>query len=230
MKRNKFNKFYDNKVDSYKFKITNGSLYDKVIKKIPPGSKVLDVGCANGFFSKELLKYNCEVYGIEVSSKMANNAKKVLTKVIVGNIEEMKNPFKNEKFDAILCMDVLEHLFDPGAVLGHLKRKLTKSGVLIVTLPNIAHWNMRKELLLGRFNYQDSGILDNGHIRFFTYDTACQLFQENVFKVIHTDLVMQYPLLLLKIRNRWKMLDMEPLMKKFFPRLFAYQYIFVLSL
>ena len=71
-------------------------------------------------------------------------------------------------FDAIVYGDVLEHLLDPRRVLVELARALGPDGVVVISVPNIAHLYIRLLLLAGRFDYVDQGILDDSHLRFFT--------------------------------------------------------------
>ncbi len=77
-------------------------------------------------------------------------------------------PFDSEPgFDVILFSDILEHVYDPVAVLRSHLEFLKPGGHVLISLPNIAIWNVRLELLFGRFRYQDTGTLDRTHIRFF---------------------------------------------------------------
>ncbi len=102
-----------------------------------PYAKVLDVGCGNGNNSRQIASLGFDVLGIDISDKTINNAKKL-------------NPYKNlrfeniaaedldinDKFDAIICCEVIEHLHVPAPVIKSLKNLLKPEGVLIVTVPN----------------------------------------------------------------------------------------------
>ena len=79
-------------------------------------------------------------------------------------------------FDVILFLDVIEHCRHPQAILGAARRLLTPAGRIITSLPNIANWTIRRDLLLGRFDYQPVGILDETHVRFYTAKTMRNLF------------------------------------------------------
>ena len=74
----------------------------------------------------------------------------------------------NRRFDLILFSDILEHLYDPAEVLARHLSWLAPGGYVVISVPNIAIWNTRLSLLLGRFEYQDTGTLDRTHIRYFT--------------------------------------------------------------
>ncbi|MGO9138325.1 MAG: class I SAM-dependent methyltransferase [Syntrophales bacterium] len=99
---------------------------------------ILDIGCGEGVFSQEIKeKNNREVWGIEIISQCAEKAKKILDRVMVGDIEIDDFDLPNHYFDCIICNDVLEHLKDPWSVLRRLKNSLKKDGSLIASIPNI---------------------------------------------------------------------------------------------
>jgi hypothetical protein len=80
-------------------------------------------------------------------------------------------------------MDVLEHLRDPEGLLRRLRSILKPSGRLLCTGPNVAYWAMRKELLLGRWDYQDTGIMDRTHLRFYTAKSWRRLLETGGYRV-----------------------------------------------
>jgi trans-aconitate methyltransferase len=95
----------------------------------------------------------------------------------VAIIHDLNQPLPDlGKFDLILALDVLEHLRDSDAALGGLTSMLAPGGVIIVSVPNIAHHSALLPLLMRRqFRYTDQGILDRTHIRFFTEESILQL-------------------------------------------------------
>lgn len=142
-----------------------------IISKINPNSTILEFGPANGRMSKYLKeKLNCKVYGVEIDINAAKDAVKYSERVIVGNIENYTwlEEYKNIKFDYIIFADVLEHLYYPEKVLTKSKVLLKENGSILMSIPNIAHNAIIIELLNNKFTYQDTGLLDNTHIRFFT--------------------------------------------------------------
>ncbi|MDC1499038.1 methyltransferase domain-containing protein [Amylibacter sp.] len=87
-------------------------------------------------------------------------------------------------FDTILCLDVLEHLVDPWAVVRRCVEFLNPGGALIVSVPNLRHWQVTFPLLFaGRFDLQDYGILDRTHLRWFVRDTAIELVLQEGLKL-----------------------------------------------
>jgi len=150
-----------------------------ILRQIPPGARVLDVGCATGYLGRFLTKQRgCVVDGIEADHHAADEASEYLRHVWVGSVDdESVLASVSGKYDVILCAAILEHSIRPELVLQRLRGLLADDGVLIAGLPNIAHWSMRWALLRGRWNYEEYGILDRTHLRFFTLKTAREMFE-----------------------------------------------------
>lgn len=154
----------------------------KSILLIPNNSRVLEIGCATGFMGEFLIKNKkCNVVGVELRKEEAKEARKKLHKVIKGDIEDnniIKKIQKLDKFDIILASALIEHLKDPWITLEKWKMFLRKNGSVIITTSNIAHWSIRWKIIRGRFNYEQYGILDNTHLRFFTSDSFQKLIKD----------------------------------------------------
>ena len=148
------------------------------------GIKVLDVGCGYGA-AGQVLKTKCkaEVHGIEINHSAAVKARIHYDSVINGNIEQDEFSFGANYFDFIICADVLEHLSDPWRALRRLKNYLKNDGLLVASIPNIRNANTIIQLLDGSFDYQEFGVLDDTHLRFFTYHSSIRLFERSGFKV-----------------------------------------------
>jgi len=123
-------------------------------------------------------RYGAEVWGVEVSPTMAERARVRMDTVLVGPIEEMLPLLPDDYFDAVILADVLEHLIDPYTILFELKKKVNDNGSFIVSLPNVGHWAIIKNLLNGLWRYDDYGLMDNSHLRWFTRETVYDLFCE----------------------------------------------------
>jgi len=169
------NKYYDS---SFKISLNDENESHAIIaNNVKPNSTVLDVGCAQGLIGEAISnQLNCKVYGIELDKeaiKIAENTnryQKVYNFDITDKEDKIYNDFfKTElTFDYILFSDVLEHLVNPDEVLCEFSRKLKKGGSILISLPNIAHYDVINGLLNEKFNYSEMGILDNTHLRFFT--------------------------------------------------------------
>lgn len=158
-----------------------GLLRQEVIDMIPVDCRsVLDVGCGNGALGAYLKKNRVtEVCGIELDAAAANEASRVLDQVVQGNVETVELPFEVGQFDCVVCADVLEHLVDPWTVVGRLKALLKPGGVIIASIPNVGFHRIIRNLIKGRWQYADAGILDKTHLRFFTLAGIYDLFGQN---------------------------------------------------
>lgn len=135
---------------------------------------VLDVGCGSGVHGAELNRiHGHRVVGVDLSETSIEKARSRLAEAYVADVTkpELYPFFGRCKFDVIVFSDILEHLYDPFDVLTRHYELLAPGGQVLISLPNVAIWNVRLELLAGRFEYQDTGTLDRTHIRFFTRRT-----------------------------------------------------------
>jgi len=144
----------------------------RIVNTVVPGSRVLDLGCASGYLARALKDRGCRVVGIEMDAAAARSAQAHCDQVIIGDAGDPDVLRKADApFDAVICADILEHLPDPRSVLCRLRTMITPGGFLLVSLPNVAYWRMRWDLLKGRFDYTDTGLLDRTHLRFYTVHT-----------------------------------------------------------
>jgi O-antigen biosynthesis protein len=163
-----------------------GSAHNLVVGLVPQGARVLEFGCATGYMSEVLGTRNgCTVTGIEISPEAAEIARERCDRVIVGDAEELdyEELFGKERFDAILFVDVLEHLKEPATLLGRIRPFLSRKGAVFASIPNIAHGSVRLALLAGEFRYRELGLLDDTHLRFFTREGVRDLFEGSGFVV-----------------------------------------------
>ncbi len=139
---------------------------------------VLEVGCDMGANLIEIKRRNpnCKTYGLEINPRAAKIAG-FINEVQEGNIEKLEVPF-DLKFDYIVFSDVLEHLHNTETVLAEMKKYLKDDGRIIASIPNIMHISVMKQLMTGRFTYEDSGLLDRTHVHFFTYYEIEKMFRE----------------------------------------------------
>ena len=151
---------------------------------VPVGSRVLDVGCGTGSVSRIIADTrSAKIIGIEPDPCRAAAARARGLEVY----QELFTPAivqRLEPFNVILFADVLEHVADPGSFLQFARRALLPGGRVVASVPNVAHWSVRLDLLRGRFDYQPVGIRDATHLRWFTADTIRSLFETNGLRVI----------------------------------------------
>lgn len=147
--------------------------------------RVLEIGCGAGTNGEHALAagHATEWWGIELMAAQSTLAEPRLTGVITGDIESLELPWRAPYFDAIVASEVLEHLVDPWAVVRKLRLVLKPGGLFLSSSPNIANLKVVKELLHGRFEYRDVGVMDRTHLRWFTPKSYAHLFEEQGFAV-----------------------------------------------
>ena len=147
-----------------------------LLDAVPPGSRVLDVGCAEGYLAARLKERGCSVVGVEGEPRAAERARPACEDVVAGDVED---PGVRERvsgrFDVALFGDVLEHLKRPDVVLAWAAEVADR---VVVSLPNIGHWTARRQLLRGRWPQDDFGLFDCTHLHFYTRTTARELVEE----------------------------------------------------
>lgn len=142
-----------------------------IAARIAPGSTVLELGLATGYFSRYLTEQKqCQVDGVELDEAMAEKARPWCRTLLVADLEQVRldEHFPQGAYDYIICADVLEHLYKPDALLAQLKGLLKGDGRVIISIPNIAYGGLILDLIAGNFRYRDEGLLDRTHIRFYT--------------------------------------------------------------
>jgi SAM-dependent methyltransferase len=176
---------YDTKSKSY-----HGSIRKPLLDFIPLQNRngtTLEIGAGSGdnlIYAKKN-GYAKVIYGIELveidgSFQKSNE----FEQFIIGNIEHMELNFKNELFDVIVMGDVLEHLVDPYSIIREMKKYLTPNGVFVASIPNIRNLKTFRNIFVrGSFKYEDEGIFDRTHLRFFTKKNMIELFENNDCKV-----------------------------------------------
>jgi 2-polyprenyl-3-methyl-5-hydroxy-6-metoxy-1,4-benzoquinol methylase len=146
-----------------------------MLERVPEGASVLDVGCWSGSVGRFVIeRRKATVDGVEPDEGMASLAKSAYRHVFVCSFQDFLSR-GDTRYDRLLFLDVLEHLPEPTELLRRSRQLLDHGGRALVSIPNVAHWSIRKELLLGRWRYEDTGVLDRTHLRFFTLDSAAEL-------------------------------------------------------
>lgn len=215
---------------AYTLKKSSLSSHSQLLEMIgPPPRTVLDIGCGQGELGHLVRQRGHHVTGIDWAPP-----KFELDEFIQANLGSGLPLAPNRKFDVILLADVLEHMSEPGALLDQAKAHLAPGGSVLVSLPNAVHWSMRAQMALGKFEYANKGIMDRGHLRFFTKKTARRLFDDAGLEVVSersTPIPWEnvIPETLGKF-TRDKVEKADYLMTRFWPNMFAYQNVFELRL
>jgi len=155
---------------------------------LPKGcARVLEIGCSTGALARayKLQNPTCRYLGVEIDLTYAEAAKKWCDQVLVGNIETMPvEEISNfGPVDCIIFGDVLEHLYDPWAVLRRIHGWMTPDARVVACIPNMQHWSIQARINMGDLEYEDMGLLDRTHIRWFTRRTILSLFESAGFHI-----------------------------------------------
>lgn len=148
--------------------------------------RILDIGCGEGVFGSILkTELQAEVWGIEMDPASGLVAEKVLDKVIVNDAFGALDKMVGETFDVIVLNDVLEHFFENEKLLKLLKNFLSEDGVIVASIPNVRFFdNLLNFMFRKTWEYEDSGILDRTHVRFFTKKSIIKMFERLDFDIV----------------------------------------------
>lgn len=164
--------------------LPNKNMIEQIHEDREESFSVLEIGCDLGanLLAIQNQYPNSEVHGVEINSAAVAITKSLLD-IREGNIEEENLAFQ-EKFDYIIFGDVLEHLHNPQKTIRYCKQELLKEhGYIIASIPNLMHISVMQQLLKGRFEYTDMGLLDRTHIHLFTYYEILAMFQQEGYSV-----------------------------------------------
>lgn len=215
---------YKEKTDQW----SSHSILHRWLMNFPKGTKVLDVGTAQGIVGRKCADLGFSLKGIEPNREWANLAGRFYSDLLCSNIETAPDDYLANQ-DVIICADVLEHIPDPLAVLTRLVSLQQPGARLLVSVPNVANLWVRLQLLLGKFEYSDKGILDRTHLRFFTRSTFKKMLSDCHLQVVE----MKYTPLPLNLVNPFfqdhimgrGLHSFLAQITNFIPTLFAYQFV-----
>jgi len=175
----------------YLFKTDKFSSHMKIIRYLKrldnKRLKILDVGCSKGFIGKQLCN-NYDFYGIDASIEDAKIAKKYYKDLKIADLDGKKPKYEKDFFDVIIMADVIEHLKDPLSTILYFKKSLKKDGIIICSVPNIANIYIRLKILFGNFDYEEKGILDKTHLKFFTHKSIKNLIKKANLTIFKEDI------------------------------------------
>ena len=154
-----------------------------LLQHIPERSRVLDVGCGTGALACAIRDTrNASVIGLEPNPDRASaSSKRGITTYCAVLSEDLLNNFG--RVDVVLFADVLEHIPDPAQPLSLATKFLAPGGIVIASVPNVAHWSVRWNLLWGKFDYRPLGLMDTTHLRWFTRTSFGALFERAGYRV-----------------------------------------------
>ena len=160
---------------------------DEIVPLLPAYSaRALDLGSGIATTSGALKRSGRFgwVCAVEGHPEIAKITRQNVDEVLVGDIDKMNFPHPEGHFDTVLALDILEHLVDPWRALGEIRRVLRPGGHLVISVPNIRHFSVMFPLLIyGDFRYQQEGVLDSTHLRFFTRRSILQMLIRSGFEI-----------------------------------------------
>lgn len=161
-----------------------------LMRLVPRGSKILELGCASGYLSGYMEQaLGCRVVGLEADPAATAIASTRCTEVHTVDLDApnaLDVARTSAPYDVLFAAAVLEHLKQAEAILQTAHSLLKPGAALIVSLPNVAHWSIRLRLLRGRFDYEDYGVMDKTHVHLYTLKTGRELLEQNGYIVEST--------------------------------------------
>lgn len=156
-------------------------------------ARSVEFGCGTGEFSA-LLKTvrNTEPWAVEIYQESAQKAAAKLDRVINADALESLSELPDGYFDCAIFLDVPEHLVDPYALLKSIKAKLKPGGLVVCSIPNIRYYRaFSKYVFKGDWNYEEHGIMDKTHVRFFTRKSILKTVSEHRYDILRLNGIHQ---------------------------------------
>jgi glycosyltransferase involved in cell wall biosynthesis len=203
------------------------SSHSRALESIPAGARVIDLGCAGGYFGSEVkARRGCQVTGVDVEPLGRDVA---LDRFVRHNLDAGPPDLDYRKADVVLLLDVIEHLRSPETFVEQLARALPPDSKVLVSSGNVAFFVTRMMLLLGLFNYGKRGILDLTHTRLFTFSSLRALFEQAGFEVVRREgIPAPFPLAVGDGRLARLLLSINAMLIRLSRGLFSYQIFYEL--
>jgi glycosyltransferase involved in cell wall biosynthesis len=212
--------------EEYQLKPSEDSSHGRIsaLLQCRPPSRILDLGCSGGLLSERLRRMGHQVIGVDMNE--IPGVKERTDAFFKADLNEGIPTAVGSGFDIVLAADVLEHVVNPGVLMSHMREVLSPNGTALFCVPNIAHWYPRFRSTLGMFDYDQRGILDSGHLRFFTRRSLVKLLERRGFAIRRIEPV-GLPLDALGVEGtRARTLRlMDRLLSNTWPTMFGYQFI-----
>jgi hypothetical protein len=164
--------------------------YNPDLLRIIPdtSSKLIEIGCSSGALAHalKLKKPDINWIGVEIDFEYAELASRYCNEIYCSDIESWGESYFNQfkDRDCWIFGDVLEHLKDPWSVIGKIRAVIPEYGSIVACIPNASHWSLVVKFATGSIGYQDEGLLDRTHLRWFSRSTIRQLFEFNGFRIV----------------------------------------------
>ena len=225
-------KTYSEFFKSYPLRQHRYSSHDQISDLVGSNKTVLDLGGSSGCLAKQLNEHNNFICGVDIEKGTSEEHNFDEFIQVDLDTDDRFGKIDLARFDMILCADIIEHLKNPDSLLLDIRKGMKSDAKVILSVPNVANIVIRLSLLFGKFSYSDSGILDRGHLRFFTYSTIKRLITTCGFKIAYVrSTPLPLFLFLSKSSGKGYLNFLETLFFKttvLFKNLLSYQFIFVI--
>lgn len=173
----------------YELKEGEGGSHAVVLRWLEqaPPARVLDLGCSGGLLSERMRRFGHRVTGVDFTELPGIHDR--VDRFVRADLDQGLPPevSNDGPYDVVVAADVLEHLRAPERLLDQIRSVLAPRGTLIASVPNIGHWYSRGRIALGLFDYDQRGILDNTHVRFFTQRSFRRRLERSGFTVLRQE-------------------------------------------
>ena len=175
--------------EEYRIKQADDSSHQVLLRWLAhmPRSRVLDLGCSGGALAERVRALGHHVTGVDCAEIEGVHQRCdvfVRADLDAGLPAEV---FGQQPFDVAICADILEHVRRPESLLAELRSVLRPGGSILASVPNFGHWYPRIRTALGMFDYDQRGILDHGHVRFFTRRSFERLIGRTGLRLVHVE-------------------------------------------
>jgi 2-polyprenyl-3-methyl-5-hydroxy-6-metoxy-1,4-benzoquinol methylase len=212
--------------DEYQLKPSEDSSHGRITKFLHcrPPSRILDLGCSSGLLAEQLRAMGHEVVGVDVNEIEGVEDRTDL--FVRADLNDGIPSQVGSGYDVVLAADVLEHVMNPAAMLSQIREVLAPSGTALLCVPNIAHWYPRFRSTLGLFDYDQRGILDSTHIRFFTRRSLVKMVERRGFAIRRVEPI-GLPLDPLGVKGaRARLVRLtDRVLSNLWPTMFGYQFL-----
>jgi len=218
------------KLEPYAYKPSPNSSHELVLdvlrSEVP--LRILDVGCGPGWVAAELRRRGHHVTGVDMIAD--ENISERTDRFFAADLEQGLPEDVGGGYDVVIAADVIEHVRHPEALIADLAGRLAPQGRIVASVPNFAHWYPRLRVAAGLFDYDQRGILDRTHVRFFTRRSFRNLLASSGLEVT-SERYAGLPLDVLGVGGvpGRAVGVVDSALRRLWPTLFAYQFVVVLA-
>lgn len=155
------------------------------LEHLPRGSGILDAGCGNGFFAKQLYEKGFDVVGMDLEESGIDHARKAYQQIRfeVASVYENLSTLFERQFDAVIALEIIEHLYDPRTFVARVQECLRPGGMFVLSTPYHGYLKNLLIALTGKFDKHATALWDGGHIKFWSRKTLSSLLEQHGFRV-----------------------------------------------